>query len=557
MPILVLPTASVAATSRFVSRSRAEGSDALMVVVGPREARPAYTEGDPSTRFIQAPPSPLSAAALSRATADIDVDEVVLPMSVPPPPMLFAVWYVLKHSNLRATLVWGERVQIRGRVLVVVAALVHWLVFRVPWVVLVYPFRAIDKGLLLAAILLARARGTRSGGGRGEPPGPIVHVITHLGHGGAQRQLIEYLRSSRSRETVVVIALFESDSDVVAALRGLECRVELLIHDLRKSRWSKLMRVLFPMSLPLVILMRRFQALQPRLSFHWLLHANVIGSCAARLTGVPKVCSSVRVLSSSYWRLALGRSTWQRLLDRLTAPLNDVIVGNSRAVVADYREWAQVDSSSVMVVHNGIDANRFREHPLFDPRMELRIPPAIPVLLSVGRLSREKNFPLLIRCSARLLERGTRHNLVIVGGGEQEVDLRHHVESLGLRDTIHLVGSTVDVESYYRAADVFILSSLSEGLPNVVLEAMLLELPVVTTNFPGADELVLPGETGFIVPLDDIDAMSDAIERLIASPETRRRFGARGASLVRRDFTLEKMARSIDRITGRGSTPMS
>lgn len=173
-------------------------------------------------------------------------------------------------------------------------------------------------------------------------------------------------------------------------------------------------------------------------------------------------------------------------------------------------------------------------------------------VLFVGRLVPEKAPELVVEAVHALRARGLAVSAVIAGDGPQLEPLGRRVADLGLQDSVHLVGpvSQSDLPALYREADVFCLPSHAEGIPVVLMEAMLTELPVVTTSIAGIPELVRPG-AGVLVPPGDLDALVDALESLCGDPGLRHRVGAAGRLAVLEQHRAEQNAVLLrDLITG-------
>jgi glycosyltransferase involved in cell wall biosynthesis len=142
---------------------------------------------------------------------------------------------------------------------------------------------------------------------------------------------------------------------------------------------------------------------------------------------------------------------------------------------------------------------------------------------AVGRLSAEKGFDILIRATDQLLKMGRDIELMIVGDGEHKDHLQALISALGRHDRIHLLGYRADVKEIYPAMDIFALSSLREGLPNVLLEAMAMEVPVVATRVAGIPQLIQDGSNGLLVEPASEPTLTDALTRLMADPSLRAR----------------------------------
>jgi glycosyltransferase involved in cell wall biosynthesis len=134
-----------------------------------------------------------------------------------------------------------------------------------------------------------------------------------------------------------------------------------------------------------------------------------------------------------------------------------------------------------------------------------------------------------------------------VGDGPARAEVETAARALGLGEHVRFLGSVGqdDLLGRYGAADVFCLPSFAEGIPVVAMEAMAMELPVVTTRIMGLPELVEDGTHGVLVPPGRVDALTDALERLIRDPEERRRMGAAGREKVRADYDVARSARRM------------
>jgi glycosyltransferase involved in cell wall biosynthesis len=158
-----------------------------------------------------------------------------------------------------------------------------------------------------------------------------------------------------------------------------------------------------------------------------------------------------------------------------------------------------------------------------------------------------------------LHESGCPAALAIVGEGDDRPRLEALIAKLGLQDSVRLLGYRTDLVNLYEAFDVFALSSYREGLPNVVLEAMALETPVVATAIAGVPKLITGGCDGLLVPAGDAAALAAALQRIFADPTLHRRLATEGRATIERRFAfdrrMEKVARLYDEVLQGGSTP--
>jgi glycosyltransferase involved in cell wall biosynthesis len=169
----------------------------------------------------------------------------------------------------------------------------------------------------------------------------------------------------------------------------------------------------------------------------------------------------------------------------------------------------------VISIPNPVDANRLHELAEMPDEALTRFPHQY--ILTVGRLVRQKNTALLIDAFARL-EKSVDEHLLIIGGGPLESRLRAQIAGYGLESKIHLLGEISNPQPWFKRASVFVLSSDSEGYPNVLLEALAHGLPVVSTDCEfGPAQILGNGRYGKLVNVGDIDGMADAIQTTLKS----------------------------------------
>lgn len=159
---------------------------------------------------------------------------------------------------------------------------------------------------------------------------------------------------------------------------------------------------------------------------------------------------------------------------------------------------------------------------------------------AVGRLSPEKGFDLLIRSVATLIKQGQVIGCIIVGDGPERENLQAIIDQVEMSGHIKLVGFTVNPDVYYQAFDLYVLSSLREGLPNVLLEAMAHQIPVVATAIAGIPKLIDGTDNGWLVDSGDVDKLTVAINVAVASPEERARRARSGRETIETRFSFTK-----------------
>lgn len=209
----------------------------------------------------------------------------------------------------------------------------------------------------------------------------------------------------------------------------------------------------------------------------------------------------------------------------------------------------------VQVILNGADLEQFGAMPRAAARRSLGISDTEFVIGTVGRLVPVKDHETLLAILVNLKSAGIKCLGVVVGDGPLRSALEARARALDLDVSVRFLGNRSDVPCILSALDVFLLTSLSEGLPNSVLEAMASGLPVVSTHVGGVDELVEDGETGLLAPPKAHHMLAVAVSRLACDSALRRRMGAKGQKKARTQFGSQRMLDQYERfyleLTGR------
>jgi glycosyltransferase involved in cell wall biosynthesis len=225
-------------------------------------------------------------------------------------------------------------------------------------------------------------------------------------------------------------------------------------------------------------------------------------------------------------------------------PRMDHVVAISKVVKRDLVENFDIDASLIQVAYNPVVSDAVLEkqaesvdHPWFENRES-------PIAISVGRLTEQKNYPLLFRAFAQVRQKRPLR-LIVLGEGEQRESLKHLASELGIEEDVSMPGFVENPYPYMREADLFLLSSKWEGLPNVLVEALATNCQIVSTDCPGGPKEVLQeGRYGRLVPIGDVSAYASAIDQALNEEPPD------GLQLRQRwsDFTAETVAQDYLRI---------
>ncbi len=326
----------------------------------------------------------------------------------------------------------------------------------------------------------------------------ITLFLPSLHEGGTERAMINLARGFAERGLKVDLVLAKAEGPYLSQLPK-----EVRMVDLETKR------VLY--SLPgLVHYLRRER---PKALLAAMNHANVVALWATRLARVPvRVVVSVRsTLSEASTHSPSLRGRLMPYLVRCFYPWADVVVAVSQGVAEDLIRLTGFPRNKVQVIYNPVVTPELftkAEEPLDHPWFALGEPP---VVLSVGRLTEAKDYPTLIQAFA-LVRKECPARLMILGEGEDRPKLEILVRKLGLEEDVALPGFVENPYKYMKRAAVFVLSSKWEGLPTVLIEALALGTPVVSTDCPsGPVEILQDGEFGKLISVGDVKGLARAI----------------------------------------------
>jgi glycosyltransferase involved in cell wall biosynthesis len=398
----------------------------------------------------------------------------------------------------------------------------------------------------------------RALGGAGRISGKhkLLFVLPSLGGGGAERASVDLLRGIDRQRFQITLALFTRGGPANPTKNAgrssgnagrssgsflQELPSDVPLYDLR-GRQSYDLRLVWRLAGVL-------RGENPHVVFSVLRYANLITLLACRLVGTPSRAlggagSQARIVvneqnppSAEFALFGGGRvKAWflrqvYPWADRVTA----ISAGIARELVSSYG----LTQDKVQVIPNPVDLVRVRtlaaaklEHPSFQS--------GLPVLIAAGRLHPQKGFAYLIRAFSIV-----RHvfpcKLVILGEGPLRRELESLIANLGLVDDVALPGFQENPYNYVSNSAVFVLSSLFEGFGNVLVDALALGVPVISTRCPvGPEDIITDGVTGIFVPPADEQALAQAILRVLQDSELRLRLSANGP-LRAADFALERV----------------
>lgn len=336
--------------------------------------------------------------------------------------------------------------------------------------------------------------------------GRLAVLVPSLDGGGAERVVVNLLRGFAAADIPMDLVLVRPRGPLLS-----EVPDSVRIVPLRGGRIIA--------SLPSLI--RYLRRNRPVAMLSHLDTMNVLALVARRLSGVSvRTVVTTHVALSRHAPAVSGRQRIAARLARRLYPSADVVVGVSDGVARDLARHIRPRRADIRTIHNPIVTPEARERARTAhgaPNGEV----AGPLVLSVGRMTPQKNHRLLLDAFARVAAERTDARLAILGDGRERPALERRAAELGIADRVELPGF-VDPAPWYARASVFVLSSDWEGLPTVLIEALLFGCPIVSTRCPsGPEEILANGRYGSLVPPGDAPALAAAVLQSLASPPER------------------------------------
>lgn len=352
----------------------------------------------------------------------------------------------------------------------------------------------------------------------------VCHCVDNLAACGAQ-QVVRHLLTNLDRDRFKPLVYTFKDGPLLEEIERAGVTVRVLARRLPKLDPG---------------LVRRLRLALRRDAID-VLHMHLFGAClhgtlaALGLTTISKVVT-LHADRADNWVQSLG---WQGVLGAADA----VVAVSRQSHQAMGRRYRSLSSKSTVIL-NGIDLVPFvSRRTKQQAREALRLPRDRPLIGTIGRLTAQKGHGVLLAAFAEVRKRVPDVQLLVIGEGELLEVLREAGKRLGLNGSVRYLGSRRDVPDLLAAMDVFALSSLWEGLPLVLLEAMAMGTPVVATAVGGVPEVVKDDEDGLLVQAGDAHQLAEAIYRVLIDPPVATRLRHRALAKVRDDYDVRRMVR--------------
>ena len=355
----------------------------------------------------------------------------------------------------------------------------------------------------------------------------VVHLTSSRFFGGPERQMLGLAEALRPNWTTRFISFSETGlcRSLLNEARRAGFEAVELEHDTPRllAAFRDLSRQL-TMDRPDILLCHGYKA-------------NLLGLLARRRLDIPVVSVS------RGWTGESRRVRLYEALDRVFLRHMDHVVCVAEAQAEKVRR-AGVPAERISVIHNAIAPERFSEpDPAARDELEALFPePPRFIVGAAGRLSPEKGYDVLIDAATHVVEHSPDVGFVLFGDGDLRETLADRIDSLGLGNRFILAGFRSDLDHFMPHFDLFVQSSHTEGLPNVLLEAAAVGVPVVATDVGGTAEVVADGRTGALVPPADAMALADCVHRLLEDTSLTNKMKAAAPAHVAGQFTFARQA---------------
>lgn len=353
----------------------------------------------------------------------------------------------------------------------------------------------------------------------------ILHVVISMTVGGAERLVDDMVRYPVFADAKPVVCCLESPGELGEKLR---CDGYKVYAKERRSGWD----------FSIVPWLRDIIRKEKITVVHAHQYTPLFYAVPAAL-----LAGRIKVVYTEHGRFYPDRKSWKRsLFNPLLALGVDHLLAISAATAEAMAEYDNLPLRRIQVIHNGIDI--FRMNPQIDKaakRRELGLSQTCRIIGTAARLNGIKNIPMMLRVLKLVLATIPDTMLVIAGQGEEKERLKALAVEQAIADRVRFIGLRCDLAEVYQLFDVFLLTSFSEGLSVTLLEAMASGVSAVVTDVGGNCEVVVEGETGFLVPVDADGLMAERVTVLLQEPQFAARLGQAGRERVTGEFSGQGM----------------
>lgn len=370
----------------------------------------------------------------------------------------------------------------------------------------------------------------------------VLHAITRLDKGGSAESTLMCAIGLAQKGYLVDILFGQTDNANMSLLKEAERAGVDFIEESDLIRNIHPVRDIFAlMDIAHFLKDRKYDIVHAHSS-----KAGIICRAAAKLTGVKNVIYTPHGhVFYGYFNPALTR--FIIMVEALASHMTDRIVGLTQAECDEWIRFGVGKKEKYVAIPSGIDFSLLDEEKTTDAdlRSELGIPPGKLLVGSIGRFVDIKGYEYFIRAAIDILKKSDDIHFVLAGDGPEKEKYVSLLEAAGIRDRFHIIGWQERIAGIISAMDIFVLSSINEGMGRVLIEAMYLGKPVIATRVGGVPSVVSP-DTGILVPPASSEALKEAIEKLADDPVAAFEMGRKGKERAIAGFSYRKMVDDLD-----------
>ena len=367
---------------------------------------------------------------------------------------------------------------------------------------------------------------------------PIIWMIDSLGPGGAEQLMPTILKNLKQAGFNIRICALQirAGNPIASELERLGLPVDLVpISNLRQP--SNLFRVL-----------RYLRLHHPQLLHTQLEFADILGTVAAKILGIPSI-STVHTLDV----FPEKKSAWGRMKLRwfLLGKFCDRVIAVSEKTRLHYLQSGGLPPDKVITLYNGVDISRFKNtdaSKIAKTKQALHLPLNSKVIITVAVLREPKGIQFMIRALPAILEQCPDVHYLIVGDGEHGSILTDLVAGLAIKNHVTFAGHRTDIPNLLICCDIFVLPTLKDALPTVLIEALAADRPVVASDVGGVPEIIENGVNGLLVAPGDPSKLAEACLRILKDNDLSRQIVLAGSKTVRQRFNIDTQIEQLSRM---------
>ncbi|OUW79798.1 MAG: hypothetical protein CBD77_01850 [bacterium TMED217] len=371
----------------------------------------------------------------------------------------------------------------------------------------------------------------------------IIHVITHLPIGGAQDNTL-YTVELLDKEKYDISLCCNLDGELVERaenIRGIKIfDIPFLCREVNPYKDIK----------AFILLYKLFKKENYTIIHTHSSKAGLLGRFAAMLNKTPVIIHTIHGFAFNDFMNVFKKSFFINV-EKLLAKWTNVLITVSNLNKKKIIDLNIAKETKLKNIYSGIDLKLFTNKNNIEFRKELNLKSHHILLGSVGRLSFQKDPITMINAFDIVAKRFSNAHLVLVGDGELRSIIVDRIDQLHLNDRVHLTGNKNNPWKIYHSLDLFIMSSIYEGLGRSITEALSCGVPVVCTSVEGVPEIVRDNKTGILVPPKDASALAEGVIKSLSNMEVAKKMASKGHKFVNDNFDVNKMVDDIDALYDR------